>query len=212
MKAFFQKLKNKDERGAAIALVAASITLLMGMAAFGTDLAWFYLNASRIQRAADAGALAGVIWMPTDFTTASSTAHATTQRNGYEDTVDFAVVTPTQVVGEINQLRVTVTDTVDTFFIRLFGFQDMTITRTATAEFVPPLRLGSPDNQFGNTCDPGEPGCSGQANFWANIHGKWTDTRMGDAYSSYCDAGAGSDNPSCAQNPLARDSGYLYGV
>lgn len=211
MKALFRRMKGSGkEAGAALALVAASVTVLMGMAAFGTDLAWFYLNASRIQRAADAGSLAGVVWMPTDLPTASSTALATTQRNGYEDGTDFAVVTPAAVVGEINQLQVTVSDTVDTFFIRLFGFQDMTITRTAVAEYVPPLKLGSPDNQFGNSCDPEQAGCTGQANFWANIHGKWTSTIMGDAYSSYC-ANA-NDIPSCAQNPLARDTGYLYGV
>ncbi|MGA7228207.1 MAG: hypothetical protein WBZ45_08370, partial [Acidimicrobiia bacterium] len=64
--------------------------------------------------------------------------------------------------------------------------------------------------QFGNTCDPTQPGCSGQANFWANIHGKWTDTIMGDAYSSYCRGS--TDNPGCAQNSIARPGGYLYGV
>ena len=88
----------------------------------------------------------------------------------------------------------------------------MAISRTATAEFIPPLKLGSPSNQFGNTCDPHQPGCSGQANFWANIHGKWTDRGMGDAYSSWCDNT--SDVPSCAQQPSppARNTGYLYGI
>lgn len=198
------------ERGAAIALLAISMTTLIGMAAFGTDLAWFYLNASRIQRAADAGALAGVIWMPADYPTADATAHATTKRNGYEDGVDKAEVTPAPIVGNDNQLQVTVRDTVDTFFIRLFGFPDFAITRTAIAEYIPPLKLGSPDSQFGNSCDPEDAGCVGQANFWANIHGKWTSTVMGDAYSSWC--ATSTDNPSCAQNSLARDSGYLYGV
>jgi len=198
------------EKGAAMAILAVSMTTLIGMAAFGTDLAWFYLNASRIQRAADAGALAGVIWMPGDYSTAEATAYATTQRNGYEDGVDFAEVTPAAVPNKINQLQVTVRDTVDTFFIKLFGFDDLAITRDAIAEYIPPLKLGSPDSQFGNECDPEEPGCSGQANYWANIHGKWTSTIMGDAYSSWC--ASANDNPSCSQNPLARDSGYLYGV
>ena len=198
------------ERGGAIVIIAVFLTLLIGLAAFGTDLGWFYLNSSRIQRAADAGALAGVIWMPDDFAQATSTALATTKRNGYENGVDRAQVTTATIPGKVNQLQVTVQDTVDTFFLKLFGFDDMTITRTAIAEYVPPLKLGSPANQFGNSCDPGEPGCSGQPNFWANIHGKWTSTVMGDAYSSWC-ANA-NDNPSCAQNPLARSSGYLYGV
>ncbi len=211
MRKLIEMLKGSaKEKGAAMMLVAASMTVLIGMAAFGTDLGWFYLNASRIQRTADAGALAGVIWMPSDYPTADSTALATTKRNGYEDGVDFAQVSTAKIPGNINQLQVTVRDTVDTFFIKLFGFNDMTISRTAIAEYVPPLKLGSPDEQFGNSCDPNEPGCSGQANFWANIHGKWTSTIMGDAYSSWC-ANA-NDNPSCAQNSLARSSGYLYGI
>jgi len=34
---------------------------------------------------------------------------------------------------------------------------------------------------------------------------------MGDAYSSYCEMGDGSNN-SCARNPMYRDTGYLYGL
>ena len=64
MKRLFHRIKDGEDRGAALALVAASLVVLMGMAAFGTDLGWFYLNASRVQRAADAAALGGVIWMP----------------------------------------------------------------------------------------------------------------------------------------------------
>jgi hypothetical protein len=118
-------------------------------------------------------------------------------------------VTSNQVSGEPNQLRVTVTDIVPTFFARILGFDTMTISRTATAEYIPPLRLGSPDNQFGNSCDPEVfTGCG--SNFWANIHGKWTSTVMGDAYSSWC--ATANDNPGCTQNPIARTGGYLYGI
>ena len=56
MRRLFRRAR-ADDRGAALALVAGSLVVLMGMAAFGSDLAWFYLNASRIQRAADAAAL-----------------------------------------------------------------------------------------------------------------------------------------------------------
>ncbi|HEX9866402.1 MAG TPA: pilus assembly protein TadG-related protein, partial [Acidimicrobiia bacterium] len=63
MKELFRRARNED-RGAALALVAGSMVLLLGMAAFGSDLAWFYLNASRVQRTADAAALGGVIWLP----------------------------------------------------------------------------------------------------------------------------------------------------
>jgi hypothetical protein len=211
MKRLIRKARQND-RGAALALVAASMVVLMGMAAFGTDLAWFYLNASRIQRAADAAALGGVIWLPGQPGTADSTAIDIALRNGYDASLVDVDVDPAVVAGEPNKLQVTVRDIVPTFFAKILGFDTMPISRTATAEFIPPLKLGSPDNQFGNSCDPDQPGCSGQSNFWANIHGKWTDTVMGDAYSSWCRGS--SDNPSCTQNPSppARSGGYLYGI
>ncbi len=201
-----------DERGVSVPLVAVMFTVLLGMAAFAVDLGWFYINAAQVQRTADAGALAAVVHMPQDFAGATVAANEVTTANGYTNGVDGVTVTVAQVPNEPNQVDVTVTDVVPTFFLKVFGIDTMTVSRRARAEYVPPLPLGSPDNQFGNSCDPGESGCSGQPNFWANIHGRHTDTRMGDAYSSYCDDGAGSGNSGCAQNPTWRERGYLYGV
>jgi len=191
-------------------LTAMAMVVLLGMAAFGTDLAWFYLNASRVQRAADAGALGGVVWLPAQTATANSTAQSITKQNGYDNAAADVVVTSGVVPGEANQLQVTVRDTVPTFFAKILGFQTMDIERSAVAEYIPPLKLGSPAGLFGNNCDPTQAGCTGQANFWANIHGWWTDTGMGDAYTSHC-VGA-SDVPTCTTNPIARPNGYLYGI
>lgn len=199
-----------DEEGAALPMVAMMIVVLLGMTALATDLGWFYLNAARIQRAADAGALAGVIRMPSDFAQAQTDALATTSANGYTDGDGAVDVLVEDIPTDPNQLDVTVTDTVPTFFARVLGFETVTIARTSRAEYVPALRLGSPDNTFGNLCDPTESGCSGQPNFWANIHGKWTQRSQGDAYATACDSG--NDNPGCATNPLYRDRGYLYGI
>ncbi|MEX0864654.1 MAG: pilus assembly protein TadG-related protein [Acidimicrobiia bacterium] len=201
-----------EERGAALMLVALGLVLLMGMAAFGTDLAWFYLNTSRVQRAADAASLAGVVWLPGDEPQAFGTADAVAIQNGYDDADAEVIVLPERVVGELNQLQVSVTDTVPTFFLRVFGVQSQVITRSATAEYIPPLKLGSPTNKFGNdpTCYTSNPtDCAG--NFWANIHGTRTATTFGDAYSSYCQVYGPSSN-ACAQNTMYRDTGYLYGM
>ena len=43
---------------------ALSLTVLCGMAGFATDLAYWYLTASRAQNAADAAALGGVVFLP----------------------------------------------------------------------------------------------------------------------------------------------------
>ena len=42
------------------------------------------------------------------------------------------MVTPVPVPGEPHQLKVTVTDTVETFFLRVFGMDQVTIRRDAT--------------------------------------------------------------------------------
>ena len=209
MRKLFERSREKDN-GAAMVLVALSMVLLLGMAAFGSDLAWFYLNASRVQRAADAAALGGVVWLPANTGTANSTALATALQNGYDDADADVVVTSGAVTGEQNQLEVSVQDVVPTFFLGAIGFDTMTIERSAVAEYIPPLKLGSPAGLFGNNCDPTQPGCTGQANFWANIHGWFTDTTMGDAYTSHC-VGS-SDVPACTTNPIARPGGYLYGI
>ncbi|MGC2239210.1 MAG: pilus assembly protein TadG-related protein, partial [Acidimicrobiia bacterium] len=151
----------ESDRGAAMVLVALSMVVLLGMAAFGSDLAWFYLNAARVQRAADGAALSGVIWLPTSPGQADTTAFDIANRNGYDDTDPDVTVTSGVVPGEPNQLQVTVQDIVPTFFLRVLGFDTMTIERSAIAEFIPPLKLGSPDNQFGNSCDPTQAGCTG---------------------------------------------------
>lgn len=215
IEAFIDRVHDGD-RGAALLLVALSLVLLMGMAAFGTDLAWFYLNASRVQRTADAAALGGVVWLPEDETTALSTAQAIATQNGYtHDPINLTTtVVPERVTGELNQLQVTVTDTVPTFFLRVFGRTEQVIARDAVAQFIPPLRLGSPENQFGNACDPGLAGCSDQPGFWANIHGKYTRRGMGDAFAAWCINNSGTNCGSAAsnQNPLWRERGYLYGI
>ena len=200
-----------EDRGAALALVAGSMVLLLGMAAFGTDLAWFYLNASRVQRAADAAALGGVVWMPANPGTADATALDIALRNGYDNADPDVTVIPTEIPGAPNELEVTVQDVVPTFFAKILGFDSMTITRTARAEYIPPLKLGSPSNKFGNdpSCYGSDADCRG--NFWANIHGRNTDTRMGDAYASFCQDNSGSSN-GCPQSPAYRDTGYLYGI
>jgi len=204
-----QQLRD-NEAGVSIPLVALMLVVLLGLAAFAIDLGWFYVNASHIQRAADAGALAGVIHMPQNLPQAETDARELTGANKYFDGADNAIVDVNPVPGEDFQLEVTVTDTVPTFFLQAMGMDEVTISRTGRAEYVPPLPLGSPDHQFGNTCDPDELGCSDQPNFWANIHGKYTNTRMGDAYSSFCSNNTHS--ATCAPNLSWRARGYVYGI
>ena len=212
-----------EERGVALVLVTLSMVVFIGMAAFAIDLGWIYLNSLQIQHGADAAALAGVIYEPDEPVSAYTEAIAGARENGYldaslggPDTVD-----PTDwnedpsAVDNSSQLRVTVGHQVDTFFLRLFGINTVDISRTAVAEYVLPLPLGSPDPYFGN-----DPELGRWPNFWGNIHGYYTGQRMGDRYSSQCDGGGAGSG--CTKNPERRIStnpgtidaagGYVYGV
>src|SRR5664280_621906 len=70
-------------RGQVLPIFALSIIVIMGMAAVVIDVSWYWVNTLRIQRAADAAALAGVVKLPGDPTTAVSLALAEAARNGY---------------------------------------------------------------------------------------------------------------------------------
>ncbi|MDH3500754.1 MAG: pilus assembly protein TadG-related protein [Acidimicrobiia bacterium] len=197
----------REDSAAVLPLVAVMMIVLLGMAAFATDLGWFYVNATRIQRAAEAAALSGVVELPDNIAGSSAIATGIAGDNGYTNGPTTTVTPNPQPNGALTQLEVTITDQVDTFFLTLFGMDTQAITRSATAEYVPPLPLGSDTNLFGN-----DPVSGIFPNFWANIHGRHTDVRMGDAFSSYCADGAGSGNSGCAMNLTHRETGYTFGI
>lgn len=202
----------REENGISLPMVALSFALLLWLAALGIDLGWFYLHAQRLQRAADASALAGVIWLPGDMGSATTAAVDVARTNGYD--TSGSPPYPQVAVAQVDdtQLQVTVTDEVPTFFLKALGRDTQVIAMKATAEYIPPLRLGSDENQFGNSCnqDDAPPGVDCGDDFWANIHGKYTQVSFGDAYSPYCWSGNG--NSSCSSNPTFRPRGYLYGI
>ncbi|MDJ0663613.1 MAG: Tad domain-containing protein [Acidimicrobiia bacterium] len=213
------------ESGAAIVLVAVSMTILIGFAAFAVDFGWLYLNGIRIQHGADAAALAGVVYEPGDQTTAYQEARRSAAENGYNDALGGTTVTPVDYTEDATavdnpyQLEVTISHSVETFFMRVFGVDSISVTRRAVAEYVLPLPMGSDLPYFGE--DPSDP--SRSPKFWANIHGYYTGQQMGDRYSSQCRQG--SSTISCLTsnpNPEARQTtydggipvsgGYVYGI
>jgi Flp pilus assembly protein TadG len=142
--------------GQMIPLFALSIFVLMGMTAVVIDLSWYWSNTLRVQRAADAAALAGAVWLPGDVTTAYSTALQEATKNGYT-TGGGVTVTPiqdSQAPGgtDPRQLNVTVSAQVNTFFMRVFGLPSIMASRTSKAEFVQPVPMGSPLAYYGISC------------------------------------------------------------
>lgn len=136
------------ERGQALVIFAGAIVLLVGLLAIVIDVTWYWANTLQVQRAADAAALAGAVWLPEQPAKATTVALASARQNGY---VPGGQVTVTAVQNPSRdiQLDTMVSAPVPTFFMRLFGISSIQATRTAKAEYVLPVPMGSPLNYFG---------------------------------------------------------------
>ena len=104
-----------------------------------------------MQKAADAAALAGAVFMPENtngiaFTTAKDIA----AKNGYQDGAD-GVTVDVEPGQHPNQLKVTINETVkNSFAVRRSAIGSTDLGRHAVGEYQRPVSMGSPINQFGN--------------------------------------------------------------
>lgn len=195
-----------SENGAVLVWAAGSLVVLLAFAALSVDLTWLYLNSSRLQNAADSAALAGVVNLPGFLDQAQNDADAAAAANGY----------PGGGVQLIpladNSLQVVLTTTVPTYLLRIIGFDQFTITRTSTAQYIKPVPIGSPDNCFGEAPvnPPGTNCTGGDPNFWAAISGRLTNKFNGDAFATefWDDPWSGSH----FNNSQYRPAGYYYGI
>lgn len=212
-----------DQRGAVLPLTALIFLVLLGIAGLAIDLGWLYWNSLELQHGADAAALGGVVYVDDDRIQAKTEARSVAAANGFVDTSlggsDSVLVIDqyddATAVGNGFQLRATITHEVPTFFMKAFGLDTVDISRTAVAEYVLPLPLGSPEPYFGN-----DPELGNWPNFWGNIHGYYTGKGMGDRYASQCSDW--NSHRGCTANAESRQSvnageqdaaaGYLYAI
>lgn len=146
----------RGERGITIIMTALVLVPLMVFAAYGVDMAGFYSRVGQLQRAADAAALAGTVWMP-DYDKARTEAAASLAKNGLVHGADGIVVTYAPG-SRLNSLLVTVEDTsVTTYFSKVIGHHQA-IARSAEAQYNLPIPLGSPLNYFGGDRSKTQPG------------------------------------------------------
>src|SRR5438309_2093433 len=208
----------REQRGQTLVIVALSIVMLLGFTGLVTDVAWYEVNLMRIQRAADAAALAGVVYLPGDITGARNAAYQEATKNGYATGAGGVTVTATPEALNNRILGVTVSAPVRSWFARLLGVTQFNARRNARAEFVLPVPMGSPQNYYGinvvcrNTDT--SPNCpqvasaDGTGNlsalgFFGGVEARGTDRQNGDAYSTYYNG-----NP--ALNAGFDANGYQY--
>ncbi len=187
--------------------MAALIMLpLLAFTGFAVDYGAWYTYANRMQRAVDAAALAGVVWMPNDEK-AEAVALETAKANGFNDADGDVSVTVTPVGNR--RLRVLIVDTnVPRFFSSLF-VSGMDIQRQALAEYVQSVPMGSPDNSLGN--DPEKWSAVGynKPYYWLNVASPESTKVNGDQYTAGDCTGAYT-GCSGASNLNYSQDGYFY--
>lgn len=188
-------------------LTALLLLPMMAFTGLAVDVGSWYATANRMQRAADAGALAGVVWMP-DESRAEDAALETVRRNGYDPAdpdIDVTVVP----IGH-QRLEVTIYDAdVEVYFSSIF-LSTVDIERQALAEYVRSVPMGSPDYALAN--DPerwGDPGYE-RPFYWLNIAGTQNNKANGDRHTAgVCGSGAYSGCDGVVNDELS-ESGYFF--
>jgi Flp pilus assembly protein TadG len=141
--------KRETPRGQVLVIFSGTFVVLLLVSALVVDLGWLWSNTLRIQRAADAAALAGVVQLPDHVATGYQLAKDEATKNGYTHGVGSVSVVPLQDGASKRRLTVTVTAPVKTFFLGLIGMGSVTVSRHSKAEFVLPVPMGSPENYYG---------------------------------------------------------------
>ena len=201
----------RDERGLVLVWTALLLVVIMGFTAWSVDFWNGKREGTRMQKAADAAALAGAVFMPENVNgIAFTTARSIASENGYTDGRNG--VTVSVVPGQQpNQLRVTITESVHNTFGAVIGVGTSNVVRTGVGEYQRPVSMGSPVNQFGNDPTIASPihGSVRYPDFWTNVFGPASVKSKGDAVqSTICD---GADNCS-GTNSDYDPKGYFYGI
>jgi Flp pilus assembly protein TadG len=214
------------QAGQIIVIFALMLTVIIGLVGIAIDTTYAWRESLRVQRAADAASLAGVVYMPGCFdasspgcgtNNASAIAVAEAKQNGYTaSTTTF--VTPAKGATP-RELDVSITTQSPTFFSRIFGINSWTVTRSSKAVYVTPVPMGSPQAYYGvyALCDavntvpncPNETGPTSvtvtSQGFFGAIEAEGSNTSTGDAFAPYYDG-----NPTL--NPKYNSAGYEYDV
>jgi hypothetical protein len=166
------------ERGVVLAFLAMILFTLIVMAGLAVDVGNWWWTGQKVQKAADAAAMAGVTYMPDDLAAAQSLANDVAQRNGYENGTNATIVSAAD--DRPTELRVTITTDVDNFFTSILGIEQTTIERTAVADYVGSVPMGSPADYLGQ-----DPETAGRLQkLWLNVSGRASTKASGDRFTS----------------------------
>jgi hypothetical protein len=211
------------QRGQTLVVFALSVTVLLGLAGLAIDVMRAYDQYAHEERAAEAGALAGVIYMPNfynkpatgiDNLDAKDRALLEVQKNGFGLTaptspdcdaltgvpaVEVAVCKDTKISG--TTLQVTVTEPISVFLLAAVGVQDFNVSATAGADYLDVNVLGSNPGP-GDTNTWGDGDASNPKFFNPSIDGPGEFKEMGDPFV-YCEDGSSIGPPANISFPTS---------
>ena len=162
----------RNDSGYIFAMMGLLMIPIVIMMAFSMDLGSWYAQGQKMQRAADAASLAGVVWA-NDSTQWDTVARATATKNGYTDGVNGVSVDVSKLAS--NQVKVTIGQDGAQYFSTLVFPNGERLNRRSTAEYVLPVPLGSPRNYLGT-------GGLGKG----AVNTAYEPERLWDAVSGYC--------------------------
>lgn len=165
-----------DESGFVLVWMALVMVVLLGAVGLAVDVANWTRQGNKLQTVADGAAMAGAVFLPDQPDEARLAAQDVINASGLA-----GVLVPSIGPGpSANQLRVSVERDVDNVFASLMGFDTTRIRRDATAEFSPPVEMGSPEFILGN--DP--EGDGAQPDYFLGLAGPDANKQMGDRFAS----------------------------
>jgi Flp pilus assembly protein TadG len=123
-------------RGAVALMMALALPVLIGAAGLSVDAGLWYVESTRLQMAADAGAMGAAFLLQTgDTNTADYVTAATHEIQGITGgyLVGALTLPPSLTLGPGQQVTVSLTSQSDRFFTKLFSTAPVTMTASATA-------------------------------------------------------------------------------
>ena len=131
-----------DERGQVVVLLVVALLGMMGMIALVVDLGYLYWNQRALQSSADAASLAGAMELPDrvkaeavarNYGTGLAAKNHNTRMVSVDEWVTSKCLVSIPGCNPVNAVSVEEEGHVDTFFMRLFGFSNVSVKVKSTA-------------------------------------------------------------------------------
>lgn len=142
MKRFTSRLKNNED-GAVAVIAAVSMVCFLGMLALALDVGMVYLNTGKMQKIADASIYSAGRLLPVEVSDISAqneikdSVISYAALNGFDGLNRDDVELNAPVHGFYTQLKVTVVEDFELCFAKTFGWDSVSLSRSARAKLSP---------------------------------------------------------------------------